>query len=352
MDERELIKRWMKWKSDRDGVQYTFKAIAEEAGLNPNYLSNVMTGVRNPGRKTIAKIASALDITMSEFYSGPPATTGRRTPSRHSAAVVTDERADDDEASEPEYPPVRREEPDMGENSGRAAQGDMKEKFGLRLGGGANSDFDKLFSTLGFESADMFLSEPQTAFPREVNDIESCDTGIEVKPDAEEDQAAASGSSRRPGTSGGVEAAPGASVRPRHASKFIPLFEDCLSGDVLRCIDNYYDRGRSGFKSIPRFFGVSGEHVFAMYVRDKSMYPDLDAGDLLIVNPDVPFKNTNGGIGVVHDGEQFKIRRIFIKSGNYLLVPSNSMFEPEIAAKDAVKILKVAQWIPRAENKF
>jgi len=360
MDERELIKRWMKWKSDRDGVQYTFRAIAEEAGLNPNYLSNVMTGVRNPGRKTLSKIASALDITMSEFYSGPPAGHALRPAARPAVtAVVEDNTAAAEERPEPPVQkpvPEQRHEPQRLERQRLVSQSDSKEKFGLKLTGNATAEFDKLFTTLGFEASDIFVPKPQTAFPREVSDLDACDLGD----DAALQEEVGKGGSGEVSAAGKPDAT---SPHPQPAqsrsaeeswetSRVIPLLERSLSGDVTARIDDYHRLGRKGFKSIPRYFGVAGRHVFALYVNDKSMFPDLDDGDLLIVNPDIPFNNTNGGIGVVHDGDEFKVRRIFMKSGNFLLVPSNSLYEPEIASKDKVRILKIVQWIPRAENKF
>ena len=56
MGKRELIKQWIEWKSRQLDYQLTYKALAEDAGINPNYLSNVMTGLRNPGMKTLQKI--------------------------------------------------------------------------------------------------------------------------------------------------------------------------------------------------------------------------------------------------------------------------------------------------------
>ncbi|MFC1608387.1 helix-turn-helix domain-containing protein, partial [Candidatus Latescibacterota bacterium] len=71
MKKRDLLLQWLSWKKSKDGVAFSQKKLASRAGISPTYLSNIITGSRNPGTKTLERIADALDITMADFYAGP-----------------------------------------------------------------------------------------------------------------------------------------------------------------------------------------------------------------------------------------------------------------------------------------
>ena len=54
-------------KQLRDEYRYSQEALADRAGLNRTYLGEVERGVAVPSLATIAKIASALDLSASEL---------------------------------------------------------------------------------------------------------------------------------------------------------------------------------------------------------------------------------------------------------------------------------------------
>jgi transcriptional regulator with XRE-family HTH domain len=57
-------------KRHREARRLTQEAFAEKAELDRTYLSDIERGLRNPGIKNIAKIANALDMTVSELCRG------------------------------------------------------------------------------------------------------------------------------------------------------------------------------------------------------------------------------------------------------------------------------------------
>lgn len=54
----------------RNNKKMSIEDLALEAGINPNYLSDLERGERNPTVKVLARIAIALEITLSELFRG------------------------------------------------------------------------------------------------------------------------------------------------------------------------------------------------------------------------------------------------------------------------------------------
>lgn len=130
----------------------------------------------------------------------------------------------------------------------------------------------------------------------------------------------------------------------------IPLLTSIPAGDWKTWVDDY--PAGFGEGTVPRF-GVPGEHTFALAVDGDSMIPDLYPGDLLIINPDVPFTRLRGGIGVVRLGDGYKIRKVYQMDGDtYRLEPSNRAHGSEIIPVADTTIFKVALWIPAQHEKM
>lgn len=60
----ESVKKW------REARKLTQESLAEKAGLDRTYLSDIERGLRNPGIKNIARLAKALNLTTSELCKG------------------------------------------------------------------------------------------------------------------------------------------------------------------------------------------------------------------------------------------------------------------------------------------
>ena len=54
----------------RESLDLTQLEAAERADLDPTYISGIERGVRNPSLVSIARVAKALDITVSELCAG------------------------------------------------------------------------------------------------------------------------------------------------------------------------------------------------------------------------------------------------------------------------------------------
>ena len=54
----------------RESFDLTQLEAAERADLDPTYISGIERGVRNPSLISIARVAKALDITVSELCAG------------------------------------------------------------------------------------------------------------------------------------------------------------------------------------------------------------------------------------------------------------------------------------------
>lgn len=350
MDPRELIHKWIAWKSDRDHKQYSFRALASDAGLNPNYLSNVMTGIRNPGVKTLRKIADAFGISIAEFYVGP-SEAGSRTPENSSVTEKTQVITPVSALVEP-----KQDIPASGKKMGKTDSSDVTyEKFGLKLSSNAYAQFNKLFSNFGFESDG---DSPQLHLPFAEKTLPVIE---EIMPESTEttvsDTKVSSVEHDSRSQTTVLKKKKTEKQSENHApsdmadSDTIPLIDKEFRVDLREWIADY-DKNKKECMSIQRFYGVKGSYIFAICVEDTSMTPDLNQGDILIIDPEIPFVNTIGGIGVIHDKNSFKIRRIYSQGSNYLLVPTNPLYEPEIIPKEETTILKVAQWLPRSEDKF
>ena len=54
----------------RESLELTQLEAAERADLDPTYISGIERGVRNPSLISIARVAKALDITVSDLCAG------------------------------------------------------------------------------------------------------------------------------------------------------------------------------------------------------------------------------------------------------------------------------------------
>jgi transcriptional regulator with XRE-family HTH domain len=54
----------------REARELTQEKLAEKAGLDPTYISDIERGRRNPGIKNVAKLAKALGFTTAELLKG------------------------------------------------------------------------------------------------------------------------------------------------------------------------------------------------------------------------------------------------------------------------------------------
>lgn len=296
MNEREMIRQWIAWKSDRESKLFFQKDLAEKAGLSVTYLSNIMTGTRNPGTKTLVRIAGAFGITMAEFYSGPPqASPGGK-------KVISGKFHSGQES----YEPVTKERADVPENTGLALSETSPEKI------------EKLFSSIGVSLEELCPSNPE-----HIPDIRETPQKKEITKPADYD--------------------------PRTVSDKLPLLTHIPAGDWRTWFDGNSEALFSRF--IPRVI-VQGCYSFAVKVDDTSMIPDLHEGDLLIINPEDTFSNIHGGIGVAAVNNRFVARKIYIHKGEYMLVPSNPVHNTEYIPVEGTRIFKVALWIPDARNKF
>jgi transcriptional regulator with XRE-family HTH domain len=57
-------------RRQREAKQFTQEKLAERAGLDPTYISDIERGLRNPGIKNVARLAKALGLTTSELCKG------------------------------------------------------------------------------------------------------------------------------------------------------------------------------------------------------------------------------------------------------------------------------------------
>ena len=56
----------------REKRQWTQEQLAERAELDRSYIAGIEAGLRNPSIKAVAKIAHALDLTLSELLHTVP----------------------------------------------------------------------------------------------------------------------------------------------------------------------------------------------------------------------------------------------------------------------------------------
>lgn len=57
-------------RRQRDAKALTQEALAEQAGLDPTYISGIERGLRNPGIVNVARLARALGITTAQLCKG------------------------------------------------------------------------------------------------------------------------------------------------------------------------------------------------------------------------------------------------------------------------------------------
>lgn len=68
MKEEVLLQFGNKLKEIRTKQKLTQVELAEKSGLHPNYIGMVERGERNPSLINIDKLAKALNIRLSEFF--------------------------------------------------------------------------------------------------------------------------------------------------------------------------------------------------------------------------------------------------------------------------------------------
>jgi len=337
MKERDLIEQWLSWKKTHEGPGFSQKQLSADAGISQTYLSNIMTGMRNPGTKTIEKIAGALSLSMAEFYAGPP--TGAAPPDDSSPGTGFDRsnslsarprgdaavdviQYDDEKSALPEQVPV---EPDSAESLPESVS-DFEcepEKTGLALSDTTPDQLEKLFDSVGIPLADLFSMPAVLKLPN--------------KPDQPKTPSEDEGHHKHDRTA------------ERTFNDQIPLLSRPPAGDFSRwlCSNDWEIH-------LPRISccSVEGNHVFAIRVPDDSMKPDLHQSDILIINPDDKFIFIDGGIGITVCNKRFYVRKIFIHKGDYLLIPSNSAYKMETAPIEETRIYKISLWVPAVQGKF
>ena len=67
---RPLASFGLNVRKRREFLDLTQLETAERADLDPTYISGIERGVRNPSLISIARVAKALDITVSELCAG------------------------------------------------------------------------------------------------------------------------------------------------------------------------------------------------------------------------------------------------------------------------------------------
>ncbi len=54
----------------REQLELTQERLAERAGLDPTYISDIERGLRNPGFKNVARLAKSLGLTAAGLCEG------------------------------------------------------------------------------------------------------------------------------------------------------------------------------------------------------------------------------------------------------------------------------------------
>jgi SOS-response transcriptional repressor LexA len=293
MSERDLIRKWILWKEGAEGRPYTRKDLAESAGLSPTYLSSIMTGARNAGAKTIERIAAALEVPLSAFYAGPPdSPPGGNDPGARSGA----------EPREAHAGPVK---PAGYDDRIPRIRSDLPEREQVAPG------------ETGWKLS--FVSERLFGYDLETNPPLLPETPPLAAPD-----------SGRP--AGGID-----SVSPEQG---IPILTEVPSGPW-----RIWPLSRGGGATIPRTLGA-GKYAFSIRVGDDSMAPMLEAGMLLVVDPESAFSRFEGGVGVIVRRGTFIARRVFRRDDKIMIVPVNPAYQPETIDPAENAVFKVAYIIP------
>lgn len=72
MDEKTTLRQWIRWKEDASGVEYSQKALSIDSGISESYISRVLSGNVNVGKKVLTQIAATFSVSLAEFLAGPP----------------------------------------------------------------------------------------------------------------------------------------------------------------------------------------------------------------------------------------------------------------------------------------
>ncbi len=338
MKERDLITQWLSWKKEQDGAEFSQKQVAADAGISQTYLSNILKGWRNPGTKTLVKMAETLGLSMAEFYAGPPLDTNSEDsfsgtdldPSNSSFPALSRSRADalkkiqhdDEEIAQPTPETVESDTDESPPFSISGYEGEP-EKTGLALCDTTPDQLKKLFDSVGIPLADLFsmptdMKNPKNSEqPKEPQEEESPQKYVRTTSGMTNDQ--------------------------------IPLLDRPPGGDFYRWLESdLWEKHATRISCC----NVEGKSVFAIRAPDDSMEPDLHQSDILIINPDSKFISIDGGIGMVVRNKRFYIRRIYIHKGDYLLIPSNTTYKMETTPIEETRIYKVALWVPSIQGKF
>lgn len=203
-----------------------------------------------------------------------------------------------------------------------AISGDVSEKTGLALSDTSPDQLEKLFDTVGSPLADLF-SLPPGQFPIIKEEL----TGKE--------EAESHGDQKT-------------TIEEKKIDK-IPLLSSAPPGDFRKWFNSIDWKKYSPGISTCSF---TGGDVFAIQMHDNSMAPDIEKGDVLIINPDDKFTSIVGGIGVAILSGRFITRKIYIHKGEYILIPSNPAYKIETTPIDGTQIFKISFWIPAAKGKF
>ena len=67
---RPLVAFGLNVRKRRESLDLTQLEAAERANLDPTYISGIERGVRNPSLVSSARVAKALDITVSDLCAG------------------------------------------------------------------------------------------------------------------------------------------------------------------------------------------------------------------------------------------------------------------------------------------
>ncbi len=309
MNERDLIQRWIEWKEKNDRKPFPQKKLADDAGISPTYLSTILTGTRNAGTKTIERIAQAIGVTVSEFYAGPSPDDDALPSDLHEPksphTVFTVSPVPSRESVPPE-PVLPHESP-------------VQQETGLKFMGATPDRIDRLFDSFGYSMGDTFTPrhKPEQAPPRSHPPVQN---PVSESP------------SHRPSEYPDSDAPEG-----------IPLLSRAPSGHWRDWIGDIRRNAVDMVSVIP----VDPGRAFAVKIEDSSMAPKLDAGAVLVVNPEARFMSFDGGIGVVARDGRFSVRHVYAVGDSFILVPSNPAFFPEVIPAKDVQVFEIAFSIPK-----
>lgn len=296
----------MEWKNSASESPYLFKDLARDSGIVSTYLSNIMTGARTPGLKTVEKIAEAFGKSISEFYSGPSG----YEPSFGNEQVSEINKDYIEPAS------VKKHDVEFPEMLKAPSSSKLVsvEKFGLKISGERKDNLFNLFDTF-IQSPD--LMPDKKSMPAQEP---------QISPDNIPQDKKGSFTSRVP---------------------YIPVINSPLPGHWSEW--NFKD---PVLQCLPRYYGIEGREIFAYIMNDSSMCPEIFPGDVLIVNPSQPFTNFSGGICLAAIAESFIVRKVYLNDGMINLIPANPEFKKLSFPEESASLYKISLWIPSVEKRF